>query len=94
MSRYNKLFEKGIFSLHRTILEDELIKELAGYFNVLSDRLAKIQKNYPENMHLRGTISGAVEELIEFFTFAFINTIFNYYGTMCFENDTNFDKWR
>lgn len=63
--------KKGIFSLHRTILEDELIKELAGYFNVLSDRLAKIQKNYPENMHLRGTISGAVEELIEFFTFAF-----------------------
>ena len=36
--------KKGIFSLHRTILEDELIKELAGYFNVLSDRLAKIQK--------------------------------------------------
>ncbi|KAF6071700.1 Translin family protein [Candida albicans] len=63
--------KKGIFSLHRTISEDELIKELAGYFNVLSDRLAKIQKNYPENMHLRGTISGAVEELIEFFTFAF-----------------------
>ena len=44
MSRYNKLFEKGIFSLHRTILEDELIKELAGYFNVLSDRLAKIKR--------------------------------------------------
>lgn len=36
--------KKGIFSLHRTILEDELIRELTGYFKVLSDRLLKSKK--------------------------------------------------
>lgn len=65
--------KKGIFSLHRGdgILKNELIKELTNYFKILSDRLKKIQEMYPNNIHLRGTISGAIEELIEFFTFGY-----------------------
>lgn len=63
--------KKGIFSLHRGILKNELIKELTMYLKILSNRLKKIQEMYPNNIHLRGTISGAIEELIEFFTFGY-----------------------
>ncbi|RCK55673.1 Translin-associated protein X [Candida viswanathii] len=72
--------KKGIFSLHRGILRNELTKELLAYFEILSDRLAKIEDMYPNNVHLRGTISGAIEELIEFFTFGYYKYNFELLG--------------
>ncbi|EMG47012.1 Tsnax Translin-associated protein X [Candida maltosa Xu316] len=64
--------KKGIFSLHRsTTATNAIINELLSYFSILGNRLNKIRDMYPDNIHLRGTISGAIEELIEFFTFGY-----------------------
>ncbi|CAI5759217.1 unnamed protein product [Candida verbasci] len=63
--------KKCIFSCHRSIGLKKLKSELLEYFKILSDRLKKIRIMYITNLHLRGNISGAIEELIEFFTFAY-----------------------
>ena len=63
--------KKAIFTLHRSVLDDTVTKELTQYLTVISEHLRKVNCIYVNNYHLRGSILGAVEELIEFFTFAY-----------------------
>ncbi|KAI5970332.1 hypothetical protein CANMA_000685 [Candida margitis] len=63
--------KKAIFTLHRSVSDDIVTKELTLYLNVIGEHLRKVNAIYVNNYHLRGSISGAVEELIEFFTFGY-----------------------
>ncbi|KAI5958641.1 hypothetical protein KGF57_002486 [Candida theae] len=63
--------KKAIFTLHRSVSDDIVTKELSQYLKVISEHLRKDDDIYVNNYHLRGSISGAVEELIEFCTFAY-----------------------
>ncbi|KAI5955016.1 hypothetical protein KGF54_001577 [Candida jiufengensis] len=62
--------KKCIFSIHRDLEKVQLKKELIEYLIVIREHLITINEIYfNDNFQLRGTISGAIEELIEFFTF-------------------------
>lgn len=63
--------KKAIFTLHRSVLDDVVTKELTQYLTVISEHLRKVNSIYVNNYCLRGSILGAVEELIEFFTFGY-----------------------
>ncbi|KAG5420143.1 hypothetical protein I9W82_002023 [Candida metapsilosis] len=63
--------KKAIFTLHRSVSDDVVSKELTQYLLIISEHLRKVNDIYVHNYYLRGSISGAVEELIEFFTFAY-----------------------
>ncbi|KAI5965870.1 uncharacterized protein KGF55_001234 [Candida pseudojiufengensis] len=64
--------KKCIFSLHRHVEKEAVYNEIKDYLKIIKDHLIQIDKIYKnENYSLRGSISGAIEELIEFFTFGF-----------------------
>ncbi|MDC6270796.1 translin family protein [Acetobacter pasteurianus] len=71
--------KKAIFTLHRTLISQQIvIKELTLYLEIMGEHLNTVKVIYMSNQSLRGSISGAIEEMIEFFTFGY----YKYHGKL------------
>ncbi|CAK9439842.1 uncharacterized protein LODBEIA_P39420 [Lodderomyces beijingensis] len=69
--------KKAIFTLHRADSQPELISsELISYLDAISKQLKVVNSISMQNQSLRGSIAGAVEEMVEFFTFGY----YKYHG--------------